>query len=47
MNAEIYHSLSLAVENGLCIINYATPGFYNCSGIIINQPTHDAIVAGA
>ena len=46
MNTVVYHSLSLSVENGLCINNTLLDGTYDCSGTPINQATYTALVTG-
>lgn len=46
VNSVVYHSLTLTVENGLCVNNTATEEVYQCGDYPISQEAYLAIVQG-
>lgn len=46
LNTDIYHSLTLAIENGFCVNYTSTTGFYDCGSVSIDQSVYTALVTG-
>lgn len=46
MDTFVYHSLTLAIENGLCLNNTALDGLYDCGQVSIDQSAYSALVTG-